>query len=79
MLWQTKSVASQSDKKQRQLEKTIDELENRLSGVSAELRNSEEQVHSLTADLAKAKMDVEEESANTEQSRRETKKLAGKF
>jgi septal ring factor EnvC (AmiA/AmiB activator) len=75
---QSKSAATQAEKKTRQLEKALDDFENKLTELQNELRESQDQCRTLNAELAKTRLQIDEENTSVELSKKENKKLAGR-
>jgi len=72
-------VTSQADKRQRLLEKALDEKDAKLADLQTEIKNLEEDCRGLLVDVNRLKGVVDETQDGTEFVKKDIKKLSGSF
>jgi len=77
VLFQSQSVASQAEKRQRSFDKVIDEWKRKVADLQAELEGSQRDGRAHAAEVYKLRAQLEEAQDGAESLRRETKTLQG--
>jgi len=75
--FQSQSVASQAEKRQRSFDKVIDEWKRKVADLQAELEGSQRDGRAHAAEVYKLRAQLEEAQDGAESLRRETKTLQG--
>ena len=74
---QSRATASQGEKKVRQLEKVIDDGEQKLTEVLDELKDAHDEERRMNAEITKLRLQLDESSSATDFAKKDCKKLAG--
>ena len=72
-----KAAMAQSEKRQRQLEKQVDEGEAKIVQLQAELKDSEVDYRAIVGEMSKLKIQIDDSEGATDAVRKEVKKLTG--
>lgn len=78
LLLKARSQSCQWEKRQRQLEKTIDHSESRIAELQSQLKSSDAENRTQAQESNRLRAELEDAQTECEASRRENKKLTGK-
>ena len=76
-LLQSRATASQAEKKIRQLEKVIDDGEQKLTELLDEMKDAHDEERRMNAEITKLRLQLDESSSAVEFAKKDCKKLAG--
>ena len=76
-LFQSRATASQAEKKTRQLEKVIDDGEQKLTELMDELKEAHDEERRMNAEITKLRLQLDETNSATDFARKDCKKLSG--
>jgi len=74
---QSRATAGQAEKKTRQLEKVIDDGEQKLSELLDELKDAHDEERRMNAEITKLRLQLDETSSATDFAKKDCKKLSG--
>jgi len=76
---QSRATASQAEKKTRQLEKVIDDGEQKMTELLDELKEAHDEERRTNAELTKLRLQLDETNSATDFAKKDCKKLAGMY
>lgn len=76
---QSRATASQAEKKIRQLEKVIDDGEQKMTELLDELKDAHDEERRMNAEMTKLRLQLDETNSATDFAKKDCKKLAGIF
>jgi len=76
-LLQSRATAAQAEKKIRQLEKVIDDGEQKLTELLDEVKEAHDEERRMNAEITKLRLQLDETNAATEFAKKDCKKLTG--
>ena len=76
---QSRATASLAEKKTRQLEKVIDDGEQKLMELMDELKDAHDEERRMNAEITKLRLQLDETSSATEFAKKDCKKLSGTY
>jgi regulator of replication initiation timing len=74
---QSRAATSQVERKQRQLEKIMDENDVKWTGLQNELKDSQDESRALTLEISKLRLLLDESESGVDMVKKDNKKLAG--
>jgi len=74
---QSRAATSQAEKKQRQLEKLLEDSDGKINDLMNELRESGDASRGLSNEITKFKLQLDDANSGIEMAKKESKKLAG--
>jgi len=76
-LLQSRAAATQAEKKTRQLEKVIDDGEQKMTELFDELKDAHDEERRMNAEITKLKLQLDETSSGVDFAKKDCKKLSG--
>jgi len=74
---QSRATAAQAEKKSRQLEKVIDDGEQKLTELMDELKDAHDEERRMNAEITKLRLQLDETSSDADFAKKDYKKLTG--
>ena len=74
---QSRAAAAQAEKKLRQLEKVIDDGEQKMTELLDELKEAHDEERRMNAEITKLRLQLDETNSATDFAKKDCKKLAG--
>lgn len=76
-MWQAQTIAAQSDKRQRQFDKSIDEWKKKVADMQGELEQANRDSRDHAAEVYRQRAEIDNSNDIIESLKRENKNLAG--